>query len=373
MKVKCQRESLLTAFQVVAGAVAARTTKPILSQVKAVAEADALILMGTDLEVGVRYELRGVDVLRAGSAILPPLKLMSILRESGDPEITTDSTDDGTSIRTSTGRFTLPGGDPGEFPDIPGFDDGGKFHEITAGVLRGLIKRVAFAADKKESGARWAVTGVLWEAEEGKARLVATDTRRLAMMTGPATVHTGEPDAKPVSHLVPQKAVQLLERSLVDDGQPVRVALKPNEAMFQAEHVLIHTRLVEGRFPPYRDIIPKKAAVKLTLGTGEFLSRVRQAAIMTDDQAKRVDFKFEQGQVTLKAQGAETGSSEVTLELPEFAGPLVEIAFDPQYLIDMLRAVEGEPTLTLEMTDGNRPAVFRAGDNYLYLVMPLAG
>jgi DNA polymerase-3 subunit beta len=373
MKVKCQRDSLLAACQLVAAAVAPRTTKPILSNVKALAQDDALTLMATDLEVGVRYELRGVDVHRGGAAILPVNRLVSILRESGDAEITTDSTPDGTVIRTSTGRYQLPGGEPTEFPDIPAFDDGGRYHEVTAGVLRTMIRRVAFAADKKESGARWAVTGVLWEADADRARLVATDTRRLAMMDGPAAIHTGDADGKGASHLVPQKAIQLLERSLVDDGQPVRVALKPNEAMFQAEHVLIHTRLVEGRFPPYRDIIPKKAAVKLDLSAADFLSRVRQAAIMTDDQTKRVDFRFEAGRATLKAQGAETGSSEVTLDLPGYDGPAVEIAFDPQYLIDMLRAVEGEPSLTLEMTDGNRPAVFRAGESYLYLVMPLAG
>jgi DNA polymerase-3 subunit beta len=151
------------------------------------------------------------------------------------------------------------------------------------------------------------------------------------------------------------------------------VALRPNEALFENGPVLIHTKLVEGRFPPYRDIIPKKSAVKLPLPTADFLSRVRQAAIMTDDETKRVDFSFERGKVTLKAQGAETGSSEVVLDLPDYAGADVEIAFDPQYLVEMLRAIEGEPTLTLEMTDGQKPALFKVGDNYVYLVMPLSG
>lgn len=374
MKLKCQRDGLLTACQLVGVAVAARTTKPILSNIKAVAHDDALTLMATDLEVGVRYELRGIEVQRAGEAILPVSRLISILRESGDAEVTLDAGDNGTLVRTSTGRFQLHGGDPAEFPDLPTFDAGSTYHEISAGVLRTMIKRTAFAADRKEGTARWAVTGVLWEAGDNKARLVATDTKRLAMTEGVAEVHgAAENEPRGQSHLIPQKAIQLLDRSLMDEGAPIRVALRANEALFENGPVLIHTKLVEGRFPPYRDIIPKKSGVKLNLPVADFLSRVRQAAIMTDDETKRVDFHFEPGKVTLKAQGAETGSSEVTLDLPEYAGAEVEIAFDPQYLIEMLRAIEGEPSLLLEMTDGQKPALFKVGDGYLYLVMPLAG
>jgi DNA polymerase-3 subunit beta len=143
--------------------------------------------------------------------------------------------------------------------------------------------------------------------------------------------------------------------------------------MFQTERALIHTKLVEGRFPPYRDIIPKKSTIKVTLNPAEFLSRVRQAAIMTDEATKRVDFEFGKQKLLLKAEGAETGSSEVRLDLPDYDGDEITIAFDPQYLVEMLRAIEGETSISLEMTSGEKPAVFRAGDNYLYLVMPLAG
>lgn len=373
MKLKCQRDWLLTACQLVGAAVAVRSTKPVLACMKAVAQDDALFLMATDNEIGVRYELRGVEVKRAGAAILPPGKLISILRESSDADVTLDADENGTLVRTSTGRFNLPGGNPAEFPDIPPFNDGGSYHEINAGVLRTMIKRVAFAADKTEATARWAVTGVLWEAEKGKARLIATDTRRLALCEAPADVH-GEKDAKAQSHLVPQKAIQLLDRSLADDGELIRIALTANEAMFQTGRALICSKLVEGRFPPYRDIIPKKPGVALQVPVADFLSRVRQAAIMTDDETKRVEFAFEAGKVTLNAQGgADNGSGEVMLELPDYKGSKVEIAFNPQYLIDMLRAVDNEPTLKLEMTDGQKPAVFRLGDDYLYLVMPLTG
>lgn len=371
MKVSCLRENLLTACQMVNSAVAARTTRPILSNIKAIAQEDMLILMATDLEIGIRYELRGVKVSRTGSAILPPGRLISILRETSDEDITLDVEGETTRIRLSNGRYEMPGGFPDEFPDLPPFDASGRYHELTAGTLRTLIRRTVFAAERKES-TRWAVTGILWEAEEGKARLVATDTKRLAITEGPATIH-GEADAQTQSHLVPAKAIQLLDKNLNDDGELIRVSLKTNEAIFQTERALIHTKLVEGRFPPYRDIIPKKHVVRVPIAVSELLTRVRQAAIMTDEETKRVDFHFEPGRVTLSARGPETGSSEVELLLPDYTGPVIDIAFDPAYLTEMLRAIESEPTTDLEMTDGLKPAVFRVGEQYLYLVMPLAG
>lgn len=371
MKVTCPRDSLLTACQITGAAVAARTTKPVLSHVKAIAEDDALTLMATDLEIGIRYEVRGVKVNRAGAAILPVALLVSILRETADGDITLDASEELTTIKLSTGRFEMPGGDPTEFPDLPAFDDGGRYHEIKAGVLRTLIRRTAFAADKRETS-RFAVSGVLWEAEAGKARLVATDTRRLAFCEGDADVR-GDADPKSGSHLIPLKAIALLERNLSDDGELIRVALKPNEALFQTERALVQTRLVEGRFPPYRNIIPKRSEIRLPIVVADLLARVRQAAVATDDESKRVDFHFEPGKVTLRARGTSRGTSEVVMPLPDYDGPVVEIAFDPAYLIEMLRSIEGEPTAVLEMSDGTKPAVFRVGEGYLYLVMPLAG
>ncbi|HUR53218.1 MAG TPA: DNA polymerase III subunit beta, partial [Gemmataceae bacterium] len=325
MKVTCQRDALFTACQLVSAAVAARTTKPVLSNLKATASDDALTLVAYDTEVGIRYEMRGVQVMRGGSAILALSQLSQILRESNADEVSLDASDEGTKVRAGSSRFEMPGFPVDEFPDIPTFDDGGRYHEVTAGVLRTMIKRTAFAADKKDS-TRFALSGVLWDAEGKNARLVATDSKRLAVCEGPATLY-GPAENTKASHLVPAKTIGLLERNLTDDGELVRVGLRPNEALFQTERAMIYTRLVEGRFPPFRDIIAntrKQANRKIPLPVGAFLSCVRQAAIMTDDESKRVDMTFAPGTVTMQARGAETGSSEVELPLPEYDGDEVK-------------------------------------------------
>ncbi len=375
MKLTCKRDGLLTACQLVTAAVPARTTREVLSNIKAVARDDALTLTAFDTEVGIRYELRGVTVQRSGSALVPITPLTQILKESNDEEIAIDSGSEGSRVKAGTSRFELPTRPVDEFPDIPAFEDGGRYHEVAAGVLRTLIRRTAFAADKKDSGGRFALKGVLWEAEGQVARLVATDTKRLAVCEGPANVY-GPGEAVQTSHLVPPKAIALLERNLLDDGELVRVALRANDARFQTDRAMIYTTLVQGRYPPYRNIVEqarKAATVRIPLPVQGFLSGVRQAAIVTDEESKRVDLKFQPGRVTLEARGAETGSSEVELALPDYDGPGVNIAFDPAYLIEYLRALEDEPAVTLELAGKDSPALFRCGDSYTYVVMPLAG
>ena len=376
MKVTCQRDSLQMACQLVSAAVPAATTIPALKNFKATAQDDALQLVAYDPTqgVGIRYTLHGITVARAGSCILPKDQLIQILRESTAPDISLDAGKEAI-IAKADGKYEMLSLDVNDFPDIPAFDDGGQYHEVSAGTLRTMLKRTSFAADKRGTTAKFQLQGVLWEAEGKEMRLVATDTNRLALCHGPATVY-GAPETSKALHLVPLKAVGLLERNLTTVSELVRVGLRTNDALFQTENAMIYTSLLQGKFPPYRDIFSKtrkESTQQVPLPTDAFLARVRQAAIMTDDESKRVDMVFEAGKVTMTARGAQTGSSEVALELPEFSGERTEIAFDSQYLIEFLRALEGEPTVTLEMSSGLRAALFTCGEQYAYLVMPLRG
>jgi DNA polymerase-3 subunit beta len=367
VRLTAPRDAILTALRLVGPAVAPRTTKPVLACVLATADAGGLTLTASDLEVTIRHRLPGVAVARPGSAVLPHARLTAVLGEADAGDVTLDADADGIAVRTPAGRFKLPAADPAEFPDMP--EEGDPHHEIDAGLLKALIRRTAFAADQKEGTARFAVTGLLWEAVPGKLTLVGTDTKRLAVAhTGDLTV-TGE---TPKSHpLVPRKAVHLLDRCLADDGGTVRVGLGGGMA-FGCGPTTLHTRLVEGRFPPYSQILPKAYKVAVALPTLPFLSAVRQAAVMADAESKRVDFAFAAAGLTLAARGADVGQGEVAFPLPGYAGPDLAIAFDPQYLTEFLKLVDAE-AVVLEMTDGARPAVFRVGDDFRYLVMPLAG
>jgi DNA polymerase-3 subunit beta len=369
VKVICPREALLSATQLASVAVAVRELKPILRNIKAVADGSGFTLMATDLEMGIRHEMRGPRVDDEGEAILPAAKITQILREATDEELTIEADENRVLVRGQVNEWEMPSEDPKEFPDIPMTMDE-QHHEVPAGALAKMIHRTSFAAAKEST--KFAMTGILWEVEGKHLRLVATDSKRLALTTSPALAKVAG-DTKGHSHLVPTKAMQLLERHLqtISPDESVRVTLRPNDALFRTTTTTIYTRLVEGRYPPYREIFPKKSAAKITLPVLPFLTAVRQASIMTDDETKRVAFRFAKNQLTLEAQGPTTGRSKVPLAI-EYDGSPIDINFDPGYLVEMLRVLGPEDPLALELVDGSRPALFKSGPDYSYLVMPLA-
>jgi DNA polymerase-3 subunit beta len=214
------------------------------------------------------------------------------------------------------------------------------------------------------------MSGALWEMDGDNAKLVATDGRRLALAEGLATANGGH-TTKGQTPVVPSKAMSLLERNLADDPEElVKICLRPNDALFRTGRASIYSRLVEGRFPDYKQVMPRKKATEVRLPAGAFHAAVRQAAVMTDDESKRVAFRFDKGKLTLEAQGAASGRSKVELPL-EYDGKPLQINFNPVYLSDMLKVLPPDAELTLDLIDGGSPALFRCDATYLYLVMPL--
>jgi DNA polymerase-3 subunit beta len=366
MKAICHREGLLAACQLASAAIPSRDVKPILKNLKAIAGDGRCTLMATDMEVGIRLDVQGLTIQEPGEAILPAARLIAILRESRDDELDIETDPSACLVRGPSLEFEMPSEDPSQFPDLPTFAED-KFHEITAGSLREMIRRTVFAA--ADETARYSMTGVMWELEDGVARLVATDGRRLALAQGTATAHGGH-TTRGQAPVVPTKAMSLLERNLQDDEETVKICLRPNEVLFRTERAVVYSRLVEGRFPDYRQVLPKKQAVRVTLQAAPFQAAVRQAAIMTDEDSKRVTFRFAKNNLTLKAQGATAGRSKVELPLP-YEGKTLEVNFNPNYLVEMLKVLPPDAELTLDLIDAGSPAMFRSGPDYSYLVMPL--
>jgi DNA polymerase-3 subunit beta len=199
---------------------------------------------------------------------------------------------------------------------------------------------------------------------------VGTDGRRLAKMEGPAVATGGSPaDVQPI---VPARAMQLIERCLGGADLPVQMAVHPSEILVKTGPTTISARLVEGRFPRWRDVFPERPeAVRVTILAGPLLASVRQAAIVTSEQSKGVDFAFEPGQLVLSGRSAESGESRVEMPI-DHAGPTVRIKMDPRFVSDFLRVLDGATSITVELTDGQSACVCRTDDGYGYVIMPLA-
>jgi DNA polymerase-3 subunit beta len=368
MKALCNREGLLAAFAMVSGVAPARSPKPIIQNVKLVADADeGSILMATDFEVGIRHRLLGIKVEQPGAAILPTARFGSIVRTGADPELAVEVAGDQLVVRGLRSEFTLPCEDPSLYPEVPDFA-AAAYHSVAAADLRKLIRRTIFATDVEST--RYALGGVLLELTDESITMVGTDGRRLARMSAVAEAEN-DPSIPSGSPVVPVKALKLIERNLDDGDPPVHIAIQGTTAVLvRTERAVIYSRLVEGRFPRYQDVFPANVEVKIRLDAGPLRLAVEQASIVTSEESRGVDFKFGEGILTLSSQAADVGSSHVELPIP-YDGKAVEITFDPRYLTDALKTLEDTAEITAELIDAKNAAVFKTDDRYTYVVMPL--
>lgn len=367
MKATCERDKLLHAFQTAAGVAPSRSPKPILQNVKLETTQDRATLMATDLEVGIRVEVPGFVVEVPGSVLLPIGRFGSILRESTDDKLSLETDGARTRVSGERSQFHLPTENPDEFPEIASFSEE-KFHKVPARFFREVVRRTIFATDNESS--RYALGGVLMELTTDQLVGVATDGRRLAKQQGPATT-VGNHETHDRT-IVPTRSMQLLDRALADNEGEIEIAARENDLMVRGERVLIYTRLVEGRFPKWRDVFPRMEQMTgIDLTVGPFHSTVRQAAIVTDEKHRGVDFTFTEGKVVLLARSAESGESRVEMPIA-YDGPEISVMLDPRYVSDFLKVLDPDTAFTLSLRDAESAVVASTADGYSYVIMPLA-
>lgn len=363
MKVICDRGALVESLGLVGGVVVARTPKPVLTCVKLTSGDDGLVLEATDAEVSVRLSTPRVEVAEAGEALIPADKLQQIVRESIDPTLTISTDQDVAHITGQDSKFKIFGHPPADFPATTTFAGDPDF-TINAGELHRLIAQTLFATARENS--RYAINGVLVERTGNKLAVVATDGHRLALAKGTCKATTDEKR----SAIVPTKALNLLLRLFDDAEQTVAVKVEDNQILFKTDDAVLVSNLVEGNFPPYADVIPKDGDKKATLATDLFISAVRRAALLTNEESKGVRMAFGEAGLTLSSRAPEMGEAEIHVDVPEYTGEAIEIGFNPAYLLDALKVVD-ESQVQLELKGPNKPGVLRTGPNFLYVVMPV--
>jgi len=379
MKVLVNRAALVEALGLASSVVLSRTPKPVLTCVKLVAgegsgangTAKTLTLVATDMELALQYTLTQVDIATPGVALIPAGKLSEIVNNSPDDTLTLETNADTTTIKGSDAHYKVFGYNAEEFPPVSSFEGTADF-SLTAGALRNLLDRTRFAAAREMT--RYAINGVLFEKKGKKLSLVATDGHRLAQ-TRDDTIAEG---GKDVSAVVPIKAINLIERLLTDPEQTVSLQFKENKLFVQvgaeasaggAVTATMSTALVEGTFPPYGDVIPKDSDKKVMLNRERFLSAVRRAALLTNEESKGVRLAFSSGTLSIQSRAPEMGEAKIDMPV-EYTGEAIEIGFNPTYLLDALKVADQE-TVSFEMKTPNKPGLLKSGPGFLYVVMPV--
>ena len=363
MKVIVQTEALQEALGVAGGIVISRSPKPILQCVKLIAADNVLTVLATDLEVGARYQITAVQIEEEGEALVPAERLNGIVRESGDEESLTIRADDqACEVFGAAGRFKIYGYDPGEYPAVAEFTGTPSF-QVAAAELSDMIGKTLFATAKAHS--HYAISGVLWEASGKKLQLVATDGHRLAMAKG-SLAKTASSDA---TAIVPAKLMSLIQRLAGDAEEVLDFIVEENQILVRTARAVLVSSLVQGNFPKYGDVIPKDTTRKAAIETALFEHRIRQAALLTDEESRGVRMRFDGNVATLTSRVPEAGEAELTCTV-SYDGEPMEIAFNPVFLIDALRVIDAD-SINLEMSASNKPAVIKAGSNFLYVLMPV--
>lgn len=369
MKLTCNRESILCAFQTAATIAPTRSPKPILQSVKMEATKDRTILMATDMEVGIRIEVPEVEVEVEGCAILPVARFGSILRENSDEKLLIEGSSQGIKVKGDRSEFNLPAQNPDEFPGTEEFAEDA-YYEMSARTLKELIRRTLFATDTESS--RYALGGVLLEFDPEVVTAVGTDGRRLAKMDGPIT-NVNNYQGSGSMTIVPSKSMQLIDRAMAADAElKVRVVTRSNDILLSTGTATIYSRLVEGRFPRWREVIPSEnAGASIEFPVGTLFSAVRQASIVSSDDSRGIDFRLGNGSLVLSGQTAEVGRSRVDVPA-DYDGEEIVLSLDNRYVADFLKVLEGGSTFKLHVSDGDSAALCTTDDGYSYVLMPLA-
>jgi DNA polymerase-3 subunit beta len=366
MKISFEREKFSKAFQTVAAVAARRDLKPILQNVKiTVDKKTGVLLQATDTEIGIRLRLDECDVLEKGEAILPTNLLKQILTESTEETLSMESSDSKTTVSGYSAKYALDTQLPDEFPDLEEFGEE-SYHTIPSNILKEMIRRTVFSAES-DSG-NYSLGGVHFEMDDKEVAAVATDGRRLAWQAGSGESVGGH---KVEGVTLPTKAMQLLERALGDDEEPVKVSFSGNRAIFQYSNIVLFSRLVEGRFPKWRKILPADRDTDcLNLLAGAWYVAVKQAQITTNEREPGVIFTFGDGKLILRGNGREVGESEVELPIA-YSGQTHEFKMNPKFLADALRILDANTNLIVYPPIDSDPLVIKTEDNFTYIAMPM--
>lgn len=368
MKVVCDRSALLDALTMAAGVVPSRAANPALQCVRLTAADGRLTVAATDQEISLRLSLGQVSVESDGEALVPADKLVQIVRASDDGTLTLETKDSKMDIRGEDAHFRIFGFDPREAPVAREPKGLSVQAELPAGLLRRLVSRTVFAASVEQL--RYAIAGVLFDRQGRKLRLVATDGKRLAVARGECgTAADGDQRM-----IVPNKAMHVLVRIIDDPDANVRISADSNQARFEIgdgdETATLTTNLVEGTFPPFEDVIPKDNDKRISIDSDELTSAVRRAALLTTQESRGVRMSFATDGLTLSSRAPEMGEAEIHIDLPDYQGDAIDIAFNPGYLVDALKVLDGGPVI-VELKTSSKPGVLRAGADFTYVFMPI--
>lgn len=364
MKFTCKRSDLAHGVQTVLNAVSSRNTLPILSNILVETDKNVIRLTTTDLEVSIKCQIPA-EVSSSGSITIPAKRLSEIVRELPDSEISLSVSDNAVvTLVCEKTRFKINGLPKDDYPVLPKVKSDKGFN-LAKKTLQGMIKKTIFAVSTDET--RYVLNGVFFIVEGQTMRLVATDGHRLAMIE-----HTLEknPNQK-FNYIVPAKALQELSKILGEEGE-VNIQINDNQIIFENPEVVLMSRLIDGQFPNYDQVIPKQSDKHISCNKDFLLSATRRVSLMASDKSSSIKYTISANQLMITANTPEVGEAQEEMEI-NYTGETITIAFNAKYVIDVLKNITSE-TCLMELSTNLNPGVFKPetkDEVYVCIVMPM--
>jgi DNA polymerase III subunit beta len=361
MKLRFSKEKFLDGLQQVQNVVSTRSTLPILSNTLLRASKEGVTLTTTDLDIAVRCPIEAT-VLREGTTTLPARRLFTIVRELAHNEVELDVDDKNVaSIQSGGSHFKIVGIPESEFPQLPQLKSAKSF-TLEQKVLRDALKKTSYGMSTDET--RYVLNAILLSLKEDKLIVVATDGRRLALVEQDVDLPKGTTG----DLLVPSKTVGEVLRLLKDKGS-VTISFTDNQVSFDMDSTVLVSKLVEGVYPNYRQVIPTDTKERISLERETFHAALRRASLLVSEKNHAVKLHFSKNNLAITAHSPDVGESRESLAI-NYKGKDISIGFNPDFLTDPLRNLDNDE-IFFELTDELSPGVIKINAPFLYVIMPL--
>lgn len=367
MKFTVAKDTFLEALQKVQNVVEKKNTVQILSNVLLASDKERLSLTATDLEVGINVSIP-VEKASEGKVAVSAKSLLEIVKELPNKPVTLAKKDNNwVEISCSKRTFNLVGLGADEFPPLPSFDNK-SYLDVNVEAAREMIDRTLFSVSTDET--RYHLNGVFFEAVENNVmRMVSTDGHRLAFIDKELFLKGSEQFKRGI--IIPKKGLAELRRLLDDKAEMFSMVLDKGNLLIKHERILLFIRLIEGDYPDYEQVIPKKNDKRLVVDRQEFLGSLRSVSLMANEKSKGVKLSLRENEVVITSSNPDLGDAKAELDA-EYNHESVEIGFNARYIIECLQILDTDK-VTFDLNDKLSPGLLRpyGRSDYTYIVMPM--
>lgn len=362
MKAVISKIDLVNLIGKIQSIVAAKPAIPILANVLIEAIDDQLIVSATDLTVSMRCYVEA-KVVEEGAIALPARRFFQLVRELTAPQVKISAqTNEIAEITTGTSVFKINGMSKAEFPTLPDLT-GSPEIALSSSALKEMFSKTSFSAAREDS--RYMLNGVQLQIAQQKATFIGTDGKRLAKTFANVAI---DPSVTG-SYVIPLKAVDEMIKMLDESDAQVHLNLAHDKISLESGHLTLITKLLSGQYPDVERVIPAKLGQNFAIHREELMSLLKQISLFTSDTSSSVRFSFETGQLHLAAMSSEIGEGRVSMPV-DYAGPKLEIAFNPYFFLDILRHSKDE-TVRFGLNDPHNPGLITDSSQALYVIMPM--